>query len=143
MAVFVDTNVFVYAVGKAHPLREPARRLLDAAAEGSLRITTTPDVVMEFTHVCSRRRTRAAAVVLARDVALACAPMLDVSPADIARALDLFDRHRDLDAFDSLVAAMALNSTVDALVSADRGFGAVLGLPWHDLADLEVGRLIR
>jgi hypothetical protein len=140
--VFVDTNVLVYAVGSAHPLRDPARRLLDAAVNGSLRITTTPDVVLEFAHVCSRRRTRRVAAALARDAALACAPMLEVTGEDVERALDIFDRHDRLDAFDSLVSAVALNHPVDALVSGDRGFKSVAGLPWHDLADLDVVRLV-
>lgn len=51
MTVFVDTNVFVYAVGRVHPLREPARRLLaDSAARGETLVTSV-EVLQELLHL--------------------------------------------------------------------------------------------
>ena len=43
--IVLDTTVLVYAVGDAHALRDPARALLAAAAEGGLRATTTPEAI--------------------------------------------------------------------------------------------------
>ena len=38
---FVDTNVFMYAVGRPHPLRVPAREFLAEAARAQTRLCTS------------------------------------------------------------------------------------------------------
>jgi predicted nucleic acid-binding protein len=50
VSVFVDTSVFVYAVGRPHPLRDPARALLlEDAASG--RLCTSSEVLQELLHI--------------------------------------------------------------------------------------------
>lgn len=138
----VDTNVFIYAVGQAHRLRAPAQDLLRAADSGAVSISTTPYVVQEFAHVSETRRSRAEADELARDVARAGAPLLAAVEQDVPVALTLFTKHRRLDAFDCLLAAVAMRERVDGLISADHAFGGVPGLRWIDLADLDVEQLV-
>jgi hypothetical protein len=52
------------------------------------------------------------------------------------------ESHAALGAFDSVLAAVALNQRVEALVSAERAFGEVAGLRWVDPATPELDRLI-
>ncbi len=50
MSAFVDTSVFVYAVGRQHPLREPAREILvEGTASGGL--CTSAEVLQELLHI--------------------------------------------------------------------------------------------
>ena len=56
--ILLDTTVLVYAVGDAHPLRQPCRQLVEAVRDAHLRATTTTEVIQEFAHVRSRRRPR-------------------------------------------------------------------------------------
>ena len=49
--IFVDTNVFVYAVGRPHPLRDPARRILIDAAVEAEALVTSCEVLQELLHV--------------------------------------------------------------------------------------------
>jgi uncharacterized protein len=136
--LLADTNVFLYALGTEHPLRAPARALIDAAGAGRLSITTTPLVVQEIVHVRAVRRDRSDAVAVAHDVVRMCDPLLIESAGDLSRALELFVRYDRLDPFDSLLAATALNADVDGLVSADRAYAGVRGLSWIDLATLSL-----
>jgi len=53
--VFVDTNVFVYAIGADHPYREPCRRVVGLIAASRLLGETSVEVVQEFAHVRGRR----------------------------------------------------------------------------------------
>ena len=39
MQVLLDTNIFLYAAGAAHPLREPCANILRRVADGSLDAT--------------------------------------------------------------------------------------------------------
>jgi predicted nucleic acid-binding protein len=125
--ILLDTTVLSYAVGAEHPLRSPCRRLLRAHGDGSIEATTTIEVVQEFVHVRARRRSRSDAVALARHY-LAAFSLLPTRVADLELGLTLFERHPALGAFDAVLAAVALNRRVEALVSADRAYGEVPNL---------------
>lgn len=129
--ILVDTSVLCYAVGEEHLLRTPCRRLLRAHADERIEVTTTIEVVQEFLHVRARRRPRADAVAVAGSYASAF-DLLTTDESDLRLALDLFERHEPLGAFDAVLAAVALNRSAEALVSADQGFGSVPGLRWID-----------
>jgi predicted nucleic acid-binding protein len=131
--IVLDTSVLIYAVGIEHPLREPCRRVFAAQGTGLIDAAVTVEVIQEFTHARARRFPRAEAASLARDYA-ASLRILETTADDLERGLDLFATHPALGAFDSIVAAIALNRVADALVSADRGFGSVRGLRWIDPA---------
>ena len=85
-------------------------------------------------------RSRADAAERARDYVGACGPLLTSVESDLSHALDLFREHDRLDAFDCLLAAVAIRERAE-LVSADRAFADVADLVWHDLAGLDVERL--
>ncbi|MGI8422327.1 MAG: type II toxin-antitoxin system VapC family toxin [Gaiellaceae bacterium] len=126
--IVLDTTVLVYAVGADHPLADASRGLIESIARGDLDATTTPEVLQEFTHVRARRRTRADAAALARELAELLAPLLVVKAEHLAAGLDLYEGHADLGAFDAVLAAVALAADADALVSTDRAFSAVPNL---------------
>jgi len=128
-------------VGDEHPLRAPCRRLLAAHGDGRIEATTTVEVVQEFVHVRAHRRPQADAVALGRHYAAAFALLL-TRPEDLDLGLTLFERHPLLGAFDSVLAAVALNRQAEALVSPDRAFGGVPDLPWVDPATPALDGLI-
>lgn len=139
--ILLDTTVLVYAVGEEHPFREPCRRILRAHGEGRIEAVTTVEVIQEFTHVRARRRSRSDAVELARHYSAAL-PLQMVHPADLALGLELFARHTTLGAFDSVLAAVAINRQAEALVSADRAFSEVPNLRWVDPLARALDRLV-
>lgn len=141
--IVLDTTVLVYAVGGDHALRDPARALLAAVADGSLRATTTPEAIQEFAHVRARRRDRADAATLARSYVDLFSPLLEVGETDLREGLRLFERTPALGAFDAVLAAVALTAGASVLVSADRAFAEVRGLTFVDLAILDVEALQR
>ena len=139
--IVLDTTVLAYAVGAEHPLRGPCRRLLEAHADGRVDATTTVEVIQEFVHIRSRRRSRPDAILVARQYAAAF-DLLVTTPDDLDRALGLFERHAALGAFDAVLAAVALARGAEALVSADQAFASIPGLPWVDPAGPAVRRLL-
>ena len=136
----LDTNVLMYGIGREHALCAPAQELLRAAARGLVTITTTPEVIQEFAHVYASGRPRADAADRALDYVRACGPLLVSVEGDVPHAIELFREHDRLDAFDCLLAAVAIREGAE-IVSADRAFAAVAGLAWHDLAGLDVEQL--
>jgi uncharacterized protein len=139
--ILLDTTVLSYTVGAEHPLREPCRRLLQAHGDGRIEATTTIEIVQEFVHVRARRRPRLDAVTLARHY-MAALPLLVTRAEDLDLGLTLFERYGALGPFDAVLAAVALNHRIEALVSADQAFGGVPNLPWVDPATPNLDRLI-
>ncbi|MBV9120023.1 MAG: type II toxin-antitoxin system VapC family toxin [Chloroflexi bacterium] len=138
--ILIDTSVLHYAVGSDYPLKDPCVRIIQRLAPtGS--VATTFEVVQEFMHVFSRRRPRELAVDLARSYAIAL-QLLPVTSDDLQLGISLFEAIPGLGGFDCVLAAVALNRHVEALVSADRGFGEVDGLPWLDPRSPDLARLV-
>ena len=140
--IVLDTNVLTYAVGDEHPLRLPCQRLVQAITDGQVAATTTLAVVREFAYVRSQRRPRREAATLARRYATLLAPLLTSRQGQVGHALDLYERHPQLDAFDAFLAAVVLDEGAEALVSADRAFAAVDGLVHVDPATPALDRLL-
>ncbi|HEY7604925.1 MAG TPA: type II toxin-antitoxin system VapC family toxin [Gaiellaceae bacterium] len=139
--IVLDTSVLVYAVGQAHALREPSRRVIQAVADGALRATTTVEAIQEFAHVRSQRRSRADAATLARQYADLLGPLVSTIAADVDKALQLFQRHHELGAFDALLAAAALRVEADALISGDAAFGKISALRFVGLGSPQLEKL--
>ena len=125
--ILLDTTVLVYAIGAEHPLRSPCRALVELVRDGTVRATTTVEVVQEFAHVRCRRRPRAEAATRAREYAVGLSPLVHPEEEDLFGGLDLFASSDGLGAFDAVLAATALRRGC-ALASADRSFSHVHGL---------------
>jgi predicted nucleic acid-binding protein len=128
--VFLDTSIFVYAVGVDHPLKDPCVRLLHAIGDGAVIGETSTLVVQELVHQRLRRvGDRRQAAARGQDVRSMCR-VHAVDDDDLDRALSLFGQHDDIDAADALHAAVALRHAADHFVSADRAFADIEGLTW-------------
>jgi predicted nucleic acid-binding protein len=140
--IILDTTVLVFAVGSEHPLKAPSARVLDAVAEGGIRATTVAGVLEEFASVWARRRSRKDASARARDYVAMLSPLQRVDENDLDDGFRLFERHPRLGSFDAVLAAVALNRDAEALVSADRAFDSVPGLPYVDPTGPELDELL-
>ena len=138
--ILLDTNVLSYAVGEDHPLRERCRRILAHGRSDATELATTVEVLQEFAHVRSRRRSRDRTISMARLFAGSLA-IVTASEDDVDHGLELFVKHQRLDAFDAVLAAVALRHDAP-LVSADRAFAGVPGLRHIDPATPDLDALL-
>lgn len=128
--IVLDTTVLVYAKGADHPLRDPCRELIVAIAEERIEATTTAEVIQEFVHVRARRRDRGDAAALGRDYAELLSPLLHLTREQLDRGLALFETTPRLGVFDAVLAAAAIHSGAEALVSADVAFAELPGIAY-------------
>jgi hypothetical protein len=132
--IVLDTTILVYAVGGDHAYAAPCREVVRLLADGGVRATTTPEVIQELLHVRARRRGREDAARVARAYASLLSPLLVVHGEDLEAGLVLFASSA-LGAFDAVLAAAALRSGCELLLSADRAFATVPELPLASPAD--------
>jgi uncharacterized protein len=121
--IFVDTNVFMHAVGRPHPLREPARQALQDAVRNSLPLATSAEVLQELLHAylpVGRLATLDAALRLATDLAR----VWPVEQEDVAAARASVAQHPGLSARDLLHLAMCFRYSVTKVLTYDRQLAA-------------------
>jgi uncharacterized protein len=121
--IFVDTNVFMYAVGRPHPLRDSAREVLREALGGSFPMATSAEVLQELLHAylpVGRLATLDAALRLANDLA----HVWPVEREDVIATRMLLARHPGLSARDLLHLATCQRHGVTRVLTYDRHFAA-------------------
>jgi uncharacterized protein len=122
MSVFIDSNVPMYVAGRDHPLREPARRLLDSVRSGRVDGCTSTEVLQEILYRYSGLKR----LDLARDVydlfVQICPTVLAVTLADTDRAKQLLVEVPGVGARDAIHVAVMLNNDVRQIATFDRGF---------------------
>lgn len=120
--VLLDSAVFIYAVGVAHPYRDACRELLEALEAERYRGEASALAVEETLHQRARRTgDRNSAQRVARSVMTLCA-VHDLTTADVVLGLRLFRTSARMNARDVLHAATALNRGIPTIVSPDKAF---------------------
>lgn len=120
---FIDTNVFVYAVGRAHLLREPAQMYLRERLDQAVPMVTSAEVLQELLHVylpVDRHETLDAALHLAMDLTT----VLPIDESDVRAARDLATSQPGLGARDLLHLAVCQRHGAAELLSFDRALVA-------------------
>lgn len=122
--IFVDTNVFMYAVGREHPLREEAREFFVSALEAGDVLVGSAETLQELLHAylpVGREGTLDRALSLARG---RLAQLWPVEVEDVFLARTLVDRHPGLGARDLLHLASCHRRGVTRIKTFDRGLAA-------------------
>ncbi len=123
--IFVDTNVFMYAVGREHPLRVPAREFFEQSARDKDRLVTSAEVMQELLHAylpVGRVATLDSALTLIH----ALAEVWAVESADVAHARILHNRHPGLGARDLLHLACCQRRGVSRVMTFDQALATAL-----------------
>lgn len=123
--IFVDTNVVVYAVGGAHPLRGQARRFFEQQLKaGRKPLCTSAEVLQELLHIylpVGRIETLNAA----RTLVESCVDIIwSVELEDVQLACMLAHRYPDLGARDLLHLASCHRRDVSDIKTFDPALAA-------------------
>jgi len=128
MRVFVDANIFMYAVGVAHPHKAPSIQLLERVAGEGVEAVSDAEVLQEllYRYWHLHMVERGAALV---DYAVRVMPtILPINPQDVMVARSLLLQYHALKPRDAIHAAVMLNHGLTHLYSYDQEFDLVTGL---------------
>ncbi len=129
----IDTNVIIYAAGRAHPLREGAREVLDQVGEGTLQANIDAEVLQEILHVYYARRERTKGFDAVDDLLLLFPNPFPIGREEIEAARDLMRAHSFLSARDAIHAAVVQVNELEGMITADRVFDRIKGLKRFDI----------
>ena len=125
--IFVDTNLFMYAVGRPHPLRDIAREFFADFIRGETPLCTSAEVVQELMHVylsVARLQTLDRALSL---VTRARVEVWPLEPEDVMLARQLHEQHPALGARDLCHLASCRRRGVREVRTFDQALGAIAG----------------
>jgi len=127
--IFVDTNVVMYAVGRAHPLKSEARAFFEAALRDRTPLATSAEVLQELLHAylpVGRLETLDAALELVESLV---ATVWAVEPGDVLMARSLVGRYPELGARDLLHLACCRRHGVEEMKTYDRPLATAFRRP--------------
>ena len=122
---FVDTNLFIQAVGRPHPLRGPAREFFAESIRQRVQLCTSAEVLQELIHAylpAKRLETLDAAMAL---VSYSGVEVWPLEEADVSLARRLHERHPVLQARDLRHLASCLRRGVRAIKTFDQTLAEV------------------
>ena len=123
---FVDTNVFMYAVGGEHPLRAEAREFFVDALERGTALATSAEVLQELLHAylpVGRVATLDAALALVHGC---IGEVWSIDAEDIGIARALVENHPGLGARDLLHLACCQRRDIHRAKTFDRALAAAI-----------------
>ncbi len=122
--IFVDTNVFMYAVGKPHPLKTRARDFFTESLDTFRPLYTSAEVLQELVHAylpVRRGDVFEDALALMEEAGVEVWPLEE---ADVLLARQLHDRHPTLEARDLCHLASCRRRGVREIMTFDKGLAA-------------------
>ena len=125
--IFVDTNVFMYAVGRRHPLQPEARQFfLDSSIPADPPLLTSAEVLQELLHAYLPVGRLATFDSAMRLVESQVDKVLAVEMADVQLARRLADSQPALGGRDLLHLACCHRRQITRIKTFDRGLAAAL-----------------
>lgn len=122
--IFVDSNVFMYAVGRPHPLKAEGQTFFIEASQKGKRLVTSAEVLQELIHVylpVGRFETLDAALELAIS---GTDQILPISSETVLHARNLTNTHPGLSARDLLHVSICQLHNITELKTFDRNLQA-------------------
>ncbi|MHB8754348.1 MAG: type II toxin-antitoxin system VapC family toxin [Candidatus Acidiferrales bacterium] len=126
--IFIDSNIPMYLIGKPHPHKADAQRLLEKLIGDRERLITDAEVLQEILHryVAIHQRD---AIQPAFDALLGIADqVLPVDAAAASRAKEIVLGHEQLSARDALHIAIMEQHGIERVLSFDAGFDGFPGI---------------
>ena len=132
--VFLDTNIFLYAAGREHPLKVPTANILTRVGDGDLDATTSSEVVQEILYVLARRNLRVEGLRLVVELMDMFSDLLPVTGADMQQACRILEQHPNLPVRDAVHCAVMSTSGINRIITADTHFDDIDGIQRIDPA---------
>ena len=127
--IFVDTNVFMYAVGRLHALQKSAQDFFIEANRSSTPLCTSAEVMQELAHVyLPTRRLQAFDATLGL-ITSAGVEVWPLEQADVALARQLHEQYPALQARDLCHLASCRRRGVREIKTFDRTFADISAYP--------------
>mgnify|MGYP001589299948 FL=1 len=132
----LDANIFMYASGADHRLKQPSTAILSMVREQRLDANTDIEAFQEIMHVYQSRRDVKTGIAITSAAMLLFPNALPVTIATIRGGADILARYPAIQSRDAIHAAVVFENGLEGIISADRGLDVIAGLVRFDPKEL-------
>ena len=116
----LDTNIFIYARGKAHRYKEPCRKIIGSLEEPDHDCSIDTEVLQELLYVYDYRGERGVGIELIEDLEILSPSPIPITGVIISQTANLMKKYSDLVPRDAIHAAVVIIEGLEGIISAER-----------------------
>lgn len=127
-AYFIDTNIFIYAKGKDHPLKPACISWIKKITEKNITAVINTEIIQEILYRFQSIKKISAGIHLSKEAIEICEMILPVTERDLYQALEIIELNPTVQTRDAFHAATMLNNGIKEILSTDPHFDLIPGI---------------
>lgn len=116
----IDTNIIMYALGRAHPLREKCRDIFTGIVNNAVEANIDTELLQELLYVYSSRGEREKGLMVVGDMLNLFPSPYAIKRDEIEKAKDLMKKYSTLVARDAIHCAVTITYDLEGIISTDK-----------------------
>jgi predicted nucleic acid-binding protein len=133
---FIDTNIFLYSIGRDHPLRSASVTAIHRIRDGQIMAVINTEIIQEILYHFQSIKRLSIGIRSARNVVSISSQILPVEEIDVSLAIELLEAYPKIQTRDAFHAATMMNNGIKEIVSTDPHFDSIHGIKRIDPATL-------
>lgn len=122
---FIDANLIMYALGGAHPWRDPCKEILGKIKAQQIQAVSNTEVLQEILYRYFSIKKYALGEIAYTSVTGFCNKIFSVKVEDTNKALELLKNYPSLTTRDAIHAATMINNGIKTILSTDPHFDLI------------------
>ena len=125
MALFLDTNIFIYAKGREHPYKKSCTYILEAVIKNKIVAYIDTEVLQEIYYRESDKKGRGVVRVKKILDFFNSDKILPVTYKDIILTGKFLEAYKEIEPRDAIHLAVVINNKIENICTADKGIKKV------------------
>ena len=122
---FIDTNIFIYAKSKDHPLKPACVSMIQRIGKNEITAIVNTEVMQEILYRYQSIKNVPLGISLVKEAIQICSLILPVTAADLSLALDILEAHPQIQTRDAFHAATMIHNGIKEILSTDPHFDLI------------------
>ncbi len=122
---FIDTNIFIYSVGRDHPLKAKCEKVLQSIRDEKIDGILNTEIIQEILYRYQSIKELPLGIRLAREAILLSSRILPVTERDLSLALEILQSHPQIETRDAFHAATMMSNGIKEIISTDIHFDLI------------------
>ena len=122
---FIDTNIFLYSMGRDHPLKPASVTALHRIREGQITAAVNTEIIQEVLYHFQSIKQLPIGIRLAKDVVSLSTRIFPVEELDLSLAIELLESYPKIQTRDAFHAATMIHNGIKEIISTDPHFDLI------------------
>jgi len=122
---FIDTNIFLYSVGRDHLLKPGSVAVIHRIRDGEITAVINTEIIQEILYHFQSIKQLPIGIRLAKDAVSISSRILPVEETDLSLAIGLLESYPKIQTRDAFHAATMIHNGINEIISTDPHFDLI------------------